>query len=190
VSSPRRSVASRLAAMLGLAELPRRAELAGLRPATRVLIVVLVAWIGLVGLVTVIALTSVEMSTMNFYAWFGAPASASPSTEIRPPESFENILQRPLFSRSRQAASVAVSPPEPPSPTMLLDQNITLKGVIISGSLAKAFLTSTQTPLGMWVQADDEIAGWRVVAVKPDRVLLDARNQKLQVQLSINGRAK
>jgi hypothetical protein len=175
--------------MLGRAELPGRGELAGLRPATRVLIAGLTVWIGLVGLATVIGVASLEISTMSLPAWFGARASASSSTEIRSPAGFENILQRPLFSRSRQAASVAISTPPPPLPATL-DQNFTLKGVFINGALAKAFLTSAQNPLGVWVQTNEEIAGWRVVAVKPDQVLLDAQNEKLVIPLTVNGGAK
>ena len=36
----------------------------------------------------------------------------------------------------------------------------------MSGPLAKAFLLSSQSPLGAWVQAGEEVAGWRVVAVQ------------------------
>ena len=189
VSSPRRSFASRVAVILGRAELPGRGELAGLRPATRFLIVGLTVWIGLVGFATVIAVASVEMSTMNLPAWLDARASASPSVETRSAAGFENILQRPLFSRSRQAASAKV-PTMPPSLPVRLDQNITLKGVFMNGALAKAFVTSAQNPVGVWVQANEEIAGWRVVAVKQDQVLLDAQNEKLVIPLAVNGGAK
>jgi hypothetical protein len=188
-SLPRRSFAPWIAVMLGRAELPGRAELAGLRPATRFLIVGLTVWIGLVGLATVIAVAAVEVSSLSPSAWFGARASASASTEIRSPAGFENILQRPLFSRSRQAATVAVST-TPASLPAVLDQSIALKGVFINGALAKAFLTSAQNPLGVWAQVNEEVAGWRVVAVKPDQVLLHGQNEKLVVPLSINGAAK
>jgi hypothetical protein len=149
----------------------------------------LTMWIGLVGFATVIAVASVEMSTMNLPGWLDARASASPSVETRSTAGFENILQRPLFSRSRQAASAKV-PTMPPSLPVRLDQNITLKGVFMNGALAKAFLTSAQNPVGVWVQANEEIAGWRVVAVKQDQVLLDAKNEKLVIPLAVNGGAK
>jgi len=192
VSSPRWSFQHRVAAMLGCAELPGRSELAGLRPLTRFLIIGLVAWIGLIALVTVLAVASVEMSAINFPSWLGARVSASSSREMRPPSSFENILQRPLFSRSRQAAAAApvASLPSPsPSPAPVLDPSIALKGVFINGASAKAFLTSAQNPLGGWFQINDEIAGWRIVAVKPDRIVLDGQNQKLTLPLS-NSSAK
>ena len=188
VNSPRRSLASRVAMMLGRAELPGRAEFAGLRPATRFLIVALTAWIGLVGLATAMAVAAVEVSTLSLPAWLGARSSGSPNTGIRSPAGFENILQRPLFSRSRQGAPVAVLSAPPPS--VMLDQNITLKGVFMNGVLAKAFVISGQDPVGAWVQANDEVAGWRVVTVKPDQVVLDGRNEKLVIPLSVNGPVK
>jgi len=64
-----------------------------------------------------------------------------------------------------------------------------LKGVFINGASAKAFLTSTQNPLGVWVAVNEEIAGWRVVTIQPDQVLLDAQNEKLVIPL-INGSAR
>ena len=124
MASPR-FVASWLAAMLGRTELPGRDELAALRPATRVLIVGLAAWILLVGMVTFIAVASVEMSTMNLPAWFDPRGSASPATKARARAAFDNIVQRPLFSRVRQvpvAAPVALPPPPLPSPTIALDR--------------------------------------------------------------------
>jgi hypothetical protein len=188
-TSRRRSLVSRLAVVLGRTEFPGWRERAGLRSATRFLIVGLIAWVGLTALATVIAVASVELSTMSFSAWLGAPASAFPNSEIRSRAGFDNILQRPLFARNRQAVAAAVSAPPPPLPVML-DQNITLKGVFINGTLAKAFVISSQNPVGAWVQANEEVAGWRVVAVKPDRVLLGARDEKLTIQLSVNGSAK
>ena len=184
VGSSRHSVAYYLAAMLGRSRFPGRDELAGLRPLTRFLIIGLVAWIGLVGLVTVVALVSVEMSTIEFPTWFVARASTSAGNETQPQSGFENILQRPLFSRSRRGAAPPQAYVPAPSPPVMLDRGLVLKGVFINGPSAKAFLTSAQNPLGMWVRASDEIAGWRVVVVKPDQVVLDGQNEKLVIPLS------
>jgi hypothetical protein len=192
MASPR-FAASWLAAMLGRTELPGRDELAALRPATRVLIVGLAAWILLVGMVTFIAVASVEVSTMNLPAWLDPRGSASPATQARARAAFDNIVQRPLFSRVRQvpvAAPVALPPPPLPSPTVALDRKITLKGVLIGGAHAKAFLVSTQNPLGVWVQAGDDIAGWKVVALKPEEVILEGQNEKFAVPLVIRGPVK
>ena len=182
---------ARLAGLLERPNLPGRAEFTGLRPAMRFLMIALSALIGLIGFATAFAVAAVEMSATSVPAWFSARASASPRTEIRPSAAFEAILQRPLFSRSRQAAAVAVIvAPSFPVAQTTLDQGITLKGVYINGVTAKAFLISAQNPLGMWVQVDEEIAGWRVVSVKPEQVLLNAQNEKLEVSLYVGSGAK
>lgn len=181
-----------LAGLLQRPDLPARSEFVALRPATRFLMLVLAGWTGLVLLVTVIAVAAVEMSIVSVPGWFSARASASTRSEIRPSAGFESILQRPLFSRSRQAAVAAVVGDAPPLPAVVttLDQGITLKGVYINGAVAKAFLISAQNPLGVWVQVNEEIAGWRVVAVSPDQVQLDSHNEKLELPLSIGSSAK
>ena len=186
--SSRRLAASGTAALLGRAEFPGLAELAALRPATRVLIAGLSGWVILVILVSVAAVVSVEMSTITLPEWLGARSSASGGTAARPPASFENIVRRPLFSRSRQGISQAPVPmPVAPPPPSTLDQDITLRGVFMSGPLAKAFLLSSQNPLGVWVQAGEEAAGWRVVAVQRDQVLLEGQGQRLIVPLNVGG---
>jgi hypothetical protein len=185
--SSRRLAASGTAALLGRTEFPGIGELAALRPATRVLIAGLSGWIILVILVSLVAVVSVEMSTISLPEWLGTPSSSG-AAAARPPASFDNIVRRPLFSRSRQGISQAsVSMPVPPPPPSTLDQDVTLRGVFMSGPLAKAFLLSSQSPLGAWVQAGEEVAGWRVVAVRRDQVLLEGQGQRLTVQLNVGG---
>jgi hypothetical protein len=189
----RRGFTLRLAAMLGRAELPRREELAGLRPATRGLIVGLIAWIGLVGLVTTLAIVSVEISAVSLPSWLDSRTSPSPGKTNRTAATFDDIVQRPLFSRSRQLAvamMAALPPLPPPPPVIAIDRGITLKGVFINGTQAKAFMISTQNPLGAWIQAGEEIAGWRVVAIEPDQVTLEGHNEKLVVPSSVRGPAR
>jgi hypothetical protein len=186
--SSRRLAVSGTAALLGRTEFPGIAEVAALRPATRVLIAGLSGWIILVVLVSLAAVVSVEMSTITLPEWLGTPSSASGSAAARPPAGFENIVRRPLFSRSRQGMSQASVPmPVSPPPPSTLDQDVSLRGVFMSGPMAKAFLLSSQSPLGAWVQAGEEVAGWRVVAVQRDQVLLEGQGQRLIVQLNISG---
>lgn len=186
--SPLRWTSSWMASRLGRTELPGMAEVAALRPATRVLLAGFSGWIVLVFLVTMAAMVSVRMSALSLPEWLSAPSSTSRGVAARSPASFENIVQRPLFARSRQGMAPAPIPvvAAAPPPSML-DQNITLKGVFMSGPLAKAFLLSSQNPLGVWVQADDEIAGWKVVAVQPDQVILQGQGEKRTVQLHAGG---
>ena len=185
---PLRWAASATTVLLGRPDLPGIGELAALRPATRGLITGLSGWIALVGLVTVMAVVWVQVSAMSLPEWFGTSSPVTRGAGGRSQAGFDNIVQRPLFSRNRQGVTVAAVPVLAPPPTAsTLDQGVTLKGVFISGALAKAFMLSSQNPLGLWVQAGEEIAGWRVVAVEPDRVILDGQGEKLIVQLYAGG---
>jgi hypothetical protein len=187
--SPRQFAASRLAAMLGRTDLPSRSELAALRPATRVLIPGFAAWIALVGAMTLSAVISLELSTVTAPTWFGRSAPVAKASEARAAAGFENIVQRPLFSRNRQGFVVVepvTAPPPPPMAT--LDAGITLKGVFMSDAVAKAFLVTAQSPLGVWVQVNGQIDGWRVAAVTPGHVVLEGQSEKLTVPLHASGR--
>jgi hypothetical protein len=124
---------------------------------------------------------------MSVPAWLSTRGSASKGGLTRAGASFENIVQRPLFSRTRQVV-VAPEPASAPPPTLTLDQGITLKGVFVNEGFAKAFLLTTQNPVGVWVQVNEEINGWRVAAVLPDQVVLEGQNQKLVVPLNVSGR--
>jgi hypothetical protein len=187
--SPRQFAASRVAALLGRTDLPGRSELMALRPATRVLIAGFAVWIALAGVMTLSAVISLELSTVTAPAWFGRSGPAAKTSDARAAAGFENIVQRPLFSRNRQvfvAPELASAPPPPPITT--LDSGITLKGVFMSDGVAKAFLISTQSPVGVWVEVNGQIDGWRVAAVTPEQVVLEGQGEKLAVPLHASGR--
>ncbi len=186
--SPRQFAASRLAAMLGRTDLPSRSELTALRPATRVLILGFAAWIGLVGVMTLSAVISLELSTVTTPTWFGSRSPAAKASDARAAAGFENIVQRPLFSRNRQGFVAAEPAAAPPPPMATLDSGMTLKGVFMSDGVAKAFLITTQNPLGVWVHLNGQIDGWRVAAVTPEHVVLEGQNEKLTVPLHASGR--
>jgi len=186
--SPRQFVAARLAAMLGRTDLPSRSELTALRPATRVLILGFAAWIGLAGVMTLSAVISLELSTVTAPTWFGSRSPAAKASDARAATGFENIVQRPLFSRNRQGFVAAEPAAAPPPPMATLDSGMTLKGVFMSDGVAKAFLITTQNPLGVWVQVNGQIDGWRVAAVTPEHVVLEGQSEKLTVPLHASGR--
>jgi len=186
--SPRQFVAARLAAMLGRTDLPGRSELTALRPATRVLILGFAAWIGLVGVMTLSAVISLELSTVTAPTWFGSRSPAAKASDARAAAGFENIVQRPLFSRNRQGFVAAEPVAAPPPPMATLDSGMTLKGVFMSDGVAKAFLITTQNPVGVWVQLNGQIDGWRVAAVTPEHVVLEGQGEKLTVPLHASGR--
>jgi len=186
----RRGPSSLLAAMLGRGQLPRRNELAALRPATRVLMTGLASWIVLVVLLTIVALLYTQFSQSGMSGWLGAREASPRSGLVRDTSTFDNIAQRPLFSRARQANQATQPVVLSAAPPPMLDQSITLRGVFMSEGVAKAFLVTTQNPVGVWVPVDGELDGWRVVGVDPGQVMLDGgQNQRLTLPLTVNGNA-
>lgn len=190
-TSPRQLVTSRLAAALKRADLPTRSELMALRPATRVLIIGFGAFIGLVAVTTISALISLELPPIAAPAWFGSQGAIIKSkvSDAGTAAGFENIVQRPLFSRSRKLFVAAVEPaPALPPPRISLDRGMTLKGVFMSDGIAKAFVVTTQNPVGVWVKVNEQIDGWRVAAVDPEHVVLEGQGEKLMVPLHPSGK--
>lgn len=182
--APMRLASSWIAALLGRSELPSLSEISALRPATRVLLAGFSGGIVLVFLVTVAAVISVEMSAVSLPEWLALPSSAARGAAARPLAGLENIVQRPLFSRSRQSVTLSQAAVLAAAPTAVaLEQDITLKGIFMNGALAKAFVLSPQNQLGVWVQTGEEISGWRVLGVQPGYVLLEGQGEKRTVQL-------
>jgi hypothetical protein len=169
----------KLVAMLGCNDLPNRADFARLRPALRWAINGLVSSVALILTITVAAIASTAMSTTTLDV-FGMRTSVTSGADARAHKTFDSILQRPLFSRQRQAAVVISAPPPPLVPRA---QNLVLKGVFINGASSKAFLTSERDPLGTWVENNEEISGWRVVSIKPDAIMLRAPNDERVIAL-------
>jgi hypothetical protein len=187
---PARSGISRqFASMLGRQELPHRSEFAQLRPGLRLLAIGLAGWVGLVAVGTIIGIVSVEVSTMSAPAWLSNRASSAATADLRSRVGFENISQRPLFSRSRRGVAVVQAQPTviASSPRQVRDQNLKLKGVFLNGEVAKAFVTSTESPSGSWVALNSEIGGWRVASVTSDQVVLNGNEEKLVIPLIFAG---
>ena len=179
-----RLAATRLSALIGRTDLPRQTELAALPPTQRVLIAGFASCIALIVFVTAVAVISVEFSRMELPIWSNAPKVAEVGMNHGAPVNFDNILLRPLFSRSRQSVvAIPIQVPPPSTPVALSDREITLKGIFINGSSASAFLLSSDAPLGIWVHTNEQISGWKVVAVSPDQVELEGQGETRTVWL-------
>jgi hypothetical protein len=177
-----------LARMLGREELPQRSEFAQLRPGLKLLIVSLAGCVGLVAAFTIIAVLSVEVSTMSVPAWLGTRATSAATADPRSRTGIENnISRRPLFSRGRKAVAVAAPAATPAPPSQLRDENLKLKGVFIDGATAKAFVTSTEAPFGSWVAVNGVIGGWRIASVTPNQIELGANDEKRVLTLNTDG---
>jgi hypothetical protein len=160
-------------------------ELRNLPGTTRLLLVGLIGCCGLAVVASVTAVAAIEIAAQR-----AAPGAAQDPGAIKLARSDgEAVLQRPVFSRSRQAArpviaSPQVAPPPPPLPALAArDSEVRLKGVFMNAPLVKAFLISAQNPLGAWVKPEEVFGGWKVVAVQPSEIELEGGGERLRVAL-------
>jgi len=70
---------------------------------------------------------------------------------------------------------------------VLRDSGLRLSGIFINKPTAKAFLTSAQKPTGSWVSTDEVFGGWKLIAVRPYEVEVEASGERLVVPLSAGG---
>lgn len=160
-------------------------ELTRLQPLARVAVLALISWSGLAAAATACALITIERAARSAAAP-GARASRVARLEHG---NGEAILQRPVFSRTRQAAlpvlAVSQAPPPPAGPPPApRDSGLRLTGVFINTPISKAFLTSAQKPVGSWVQPDEVFGGWKLVAVRPNEVEVEAGGGRVVVPFS------
>src|SRR5206468_7983192 len=88
-------------------------ELMGLQPLTRVIALALIGWSGLAAAATTGALVAIETAAQGGLVRTATGANRTASLEQR---NGEAILQRPVFSRTRQAAPTVMAIPQAPSP--------------------------------------------------------------------------
>ena len=165
-----------------------RTEFAASQPATKLLLGGLACWIGLVVVLTLLGGTVFEFSAWK-PGWNGAGSvDASPARVA--PKTYDNITQRPVFSRIRNPSVPApVQQPDAPQTqaASTLERGVVLKGVFMSAPTAKAFIISAHNPTGIWLQSGDQVGGWKVVNITPVEVQLQAPGDQMALQLDMTG---
>jgi len=173
---------------LVLGQIPSRRELMSLAPLKRGLLLGLAVLTAIAVVTPIVAVASLELAIASQSA-SGGDSRAPAGRESRSAGTYENILQRPLFSRSRQLLVVAAPPAvvdaPAPSARTILDPTVALRGVFMSGGRAKAFLTSSENPVGVWVALNDQWSGWRLSAVKPNEIVLEADGERQTLKLTV-----
>ncbi len=98
---------------------------------------------------------------------------ADPGFAMKPPDDFSEIAQRPLFIPSRRPLPPDTEPPRPsPGPRKAKRHRFTLKGVVIVADERMAVLQRRRSRTVLRVVEGQQIDGWLVEAIMPDRVVL------------------
>ena len=125
-------------------------------------------------LVLVIAVELIDAPDMKIAAQPVAPALRDGGANLPPPfslaplQDYAEVVQRPLFSRTRHRAANADEAAPVPA------EDMTLVGVVISGAERIALIRSGQNPGKVSrVRYGQEFNGWIVRSIGTDKVVLD-----------------
>lgn len=99
--------------------------------------------------------------------------------------SYQEILAHPIFSRSR-APYVPSAPPAPkpsPPPAVFVDPGLILGGVMVNGTIKKAYLFQKTDKSGAWVGEGDDFVGWRIQSITADAAKLKKETHVIELHL-------
>lgn len=187
LSAPRQLAAAVASRLFLRNDFPSRRELMAITPPRRGLLIGLAVSIGLAAVTPVATIVALEVAVGSQSMWDGRGTLVPARPESRT-DGYENILQRPLFARNRQgllttpapAATEAVAPIR-----TMLDPSVALRGVFMNGERAKAFLTSSDNPVGIWIALNEQWSGWRLSEVKPNEIVLEADGERQTLPLTV-----
>lgn len=109
---------------------------------------------------------------------------ADPGFTMKPLDDFSEIAQRPLFIPSRRPLPPDTEPPRP-GPRKAERHRFTLKGVVIVGDerMAVLVIQRRRSRTVLRVVEGQQIDGWLVEAIMPDRVVLRQGETREEVAL-------
>jgi hypothetical protein len=107
-----------------------------------------------------------------------ASVSAAPTPFSLPPlQSFASITDRPLFSQSRRPS------PQGSDDTLGPWSSFVLAGVIISPASREALILHGKPPTVVHVQEGQNVDGWLVTSILPDRVVFRGGTTEHELKL-------
>jgi len=116
--------------------------------------------------------------------------SVSNSFELPPPDAFNAIIERPLFSRDRRPVATAAEPDTGGAGAVSSDAEgqIFLSGTATDqGDRAVAILRDMAQGTQFRVWVGDQVGGWTIQAIRPREVILE--NAKRQVTVTLDAPA-
>jgi hypothetical protein len=156
--------------------------------------------------------TPLNLASRTVAPWVPPPEQSAPQAPFSmAQDSVSDVLLRPIFMPDRKpfqplpppapvpqaeapppvvvepAAPAPAPTPEAPAPPPPL--NATLKGILLTDALDKAYLVYPASPDGVWVTVGTEIDGWKLMRIAKDQVTLVLGEQKQVLQLYVDNPA-
>lgn len=93
----------------------------------------------------------------------------TPASQIEP--AIPVLPPRPLPDLSAQVSDLPEQS-QMAAPIRIEDAGLHLKGIFFNGNARSALINSSQEPAGRWLKAGESVAGWEVVRVEKNKVIL------------------
>lgn len=131
-----------------------------------------------------------EAIAVNAPAEPAAVVASAPAFRIAPVGTFGQVITRPAFSSSRRPPRP--KPPEPvavqkPAPVVLVpvaEPQVTLVGIVIGGGKSIAMVRKAGAEELLRLGKGEELDGWQVEGVLPDRLVLSHGGKLLEFELT------
>jgi hypothetical protein len=122
-----------------------------------------------------------ETPSIRLAASSAEPAAVHPAFQLPPESSFAAIDARPIFDPSRRPVA---GPPEQSSADGSAAGTLppmTLIGIIIDRQTRLALIKLAQAPQALSYAVGSSLAGWQIVAIEADKVVLRAHGAADQI---------
>ncbi len=109
-----------------------------------------------------------------------------PRFQLPPAEDFQEINQRPLFVDGRRLPQPEPEgTPKPAPESSPLPKHLGLTAVLVTEDGASALIVDRNEKKTLSLRQGDELAGWKIVGIQPDRVVLSQGGSSQEMLLRI-----
>ncbi|WP_315731372.1 MULTISPECIES: hypothetical protein [unclassified Bradyrhizobium] len=142
--------------------------------------------LALMGEITIRALSN-DKATSTRSTWEIGLSAIGIATGRKPVEAYAEILAHPVFFKSRQP--FVPPPPAPPPPQMksppaaVIDPGLAVGGVMMKGTVSKAYLTGRPGTDGVWAYQGETIQGWTITSINQAGVRIEQAGRSIDLQL-------
>ncbi len=116
------------------------------------------------------------------------PTATAARTEPAPIPAIAQLSEtvaRPLFSQTRRPAGSAAATTAKPAATSTLGE-LELLGTMVTKTTSTALLHIKEPPSNVWAAVGTVTAGWKIVSIDQDGVVLEADGQRKELEFFPN----
>lgn len=111
-----------------------------------------------------------------------------PQFQLPPPVDFQEINERPLFVDARRLPQLegdGTLEPEPAPKSSTFPKHLGLTAVLVTEGEPSALILDSKEKKTLNLKMGDELAGWKIVSIQPDRLVVSQGESRQEMLLRI-----